>query len=351
MGHLPKHRPAPESTPLRLIQLRPAQLRSHPNNIRRYYPQAGIEELAHSIKAHGGLIQPLVVMPAPNEPGIYLVIVGNRRYRAGVLLGDECPPLDAKVETDVAAVEQLLMMVSENLIREAPDPISEALHYLLLVRQEGMSISEIAHRTGVSHVRVSSRLWLIELDQEIQQLVAEGRLPCDPRTANALMSVADRDTRIKLARRFAEDGVNIKAIVATCQRVVEKLGARQDAPVRRLGRPAIAPTATATPATPMVANATAKLGARRRGSAPTAWPAVRTAAQVMCRECDVYTDQLRNSHAEPAWQVITHAASATCNACDLREFEKICAACPGVQLLKNIIKQQAQQVRAAEVAR
>lgn len=342
MGRSPNQQPALASTPPRLIQLRPAQLRSHPNNIRRYYPQAGIEELAHSIKAHGGLIQPLVVTPAPDEPGIYLVIVGNRRYRAGVLLGDECPALDAKVETDVAAVEQLLMMVSENLIREEPDPISEALHYQLLVRQEGMSISEIAHRTGVSHVRVSNRLWLLELDQEIQQLVAEGRLPCDPRTANALMSIADRDTRIKLARRFAEDGVNIRAIVATCQRVVEKLGARQDAPVRKLGRP----VAPAAPTTPMVANATAKLGAPN-GSASTAWSGVRAAAQVMCRECDLYTEQLRNSQAEPAWQMITHAASATCNACDLREFEKICAACPGVQLLKNIIK----QTQAAEVAR
>jgi ParB/RepB/Spo0J family partition protein len=321
-----------------LIKLRISQLRSHPQNIRRYYNQGGIRELADSILAHGGLIQPMVVTPNPDEAGTYLVIVGNRRYRAGVLLGDACPLMDARVEGDIAKVDQLLMMVSENLQREDPDPISEALHYQLLMRQEKLSISEIAHRTGVSHPRVSGTLFLLELPVEIQQLVGEGRLQRDVRVARALLSIPDRETQIKLAQRFADDGATTAAILKVCDKVVEKMGRRAD-PLRKKGRPA-SNLNPAIDGQPMVRHAQAK-GAAVPTAGAASWKRVRDAASSMCSACDAFTLELRAKQPEPAWEMLRRTADETCKACGLQEYEKVCAACPGVSFLRALIKTEA----------
>lgn len=318
-----------------LIRLTVGQLRSHPQNIRRFYDQAGLRELADSIAAHAGLIQPLVVTPNPDEAGTYLVIVGNRRYRAGVLLGESCPLLDARVETDIERAAQLLMMVSENLQREDPDPISEALHYRLLMQQERLSMAEIAHRTGVSSARISNTLFLLDLPAEIQQLIGERKLQRDPRVAKALLSIDDEDTRLTLAQRFAADGATIPAILKVCEKVIEKQGRRAE-PIRKLGRQPLRPVSAAQP---MTHHAQSKGDAMpAQGSA--SWNGVRAAASHMCSACDAFTADLRAHTPEPAWVMLRQAADATCKTCGLQEYEKVCASCPGVQLLRALIRSE-----------
>lgn len=315
-----------------LIRLTVAQLRSHPQNIRRFYDQAGLRDLADSILAHRGLIQPLVVTPNDAEPGTYLVIVGNRRYHAGVLLGDACPLLDARIETDIARVDQLLMMVSENLQREDPDPISEALHYQRLMQQEQLSMAEIAHRTGVGSMRISNTLFLLTLPAEIQQLIGERKLQRDPRVAKALLSIDDETTRLTLAQRFAADGATIPAILKVCEKVIEKQGRRAE-PVRKLGRQPLRPISATQP---MLHHAQTK-GDTVPVKGKASWNAVRAAASHMCSACDAFTADLRAKTPEPAWEMLRQAADATCKTCGLQEFEKVCASCPGVQFLRTLI--------------
>ncbi len=316
-----------------LIYMNIRMMRSHPHNMRRFYDAAGIRELADSIKAQG-ILQPLLVTPNPDEPGAYWVIIGNRRYHAGRLLGDECPAFPVRVIEDAAQVEQMLMMATENLQREDIDPVSQALHFKRLMEREGLSMTAISRRTGISQANIAGALMLLELPEPIQKLIVEGRLQRDPRVARALLSIPDDDTRVKLAERFADDGTTTKGIIEVCERVLAKLGRKIEP--RRAGRP------TNQPVAPTTKTGAAMIDHAKVGMLPTQggakWKDVREAAGHMCKACDAYTARLREKQPEPAWAMLAAAAGVTCEACGLHEFEKVCASCPGVAFLKALVK-------------
>lgn len=312
-----------------LIRLTVDQLRSHPQNIRRFYPADGIRELADSIAEHDGVIQPLIVTQATDAPGIYVVVDGNRRLRAGQLLNGHCPALECKV-VDAEQSEQLLAMVTTNMLREEPDPISEALHYRLIMEQERVSIVEMSRRAGVSQARIQGRLRLLQLDAPIQDLIASGLLPSDPRVSQALLNIKDVTLRLRLAKRFAEDRPTTRAILAACERITERMTQTEQHQTRS--------AEAAVAHEPMVARAVDRAHLPMPAeSAPSTWPAVRQAAKVMCESCDTHTQVLQRKHAEPAWLLITHSADTVCRRCNVKDVVGACAACPGVELLRQLM--------------
>ena len=115
-----------------IIFLNCDQLIPHPQNMRKYFPDDQVREMADSILAHDGVIEPLVVTKGKN--GKYGVVDGNMRLAGARLLGDKCPALECKV-VDIAAADQLLAMVSANKVRYDVDPVSEALHFRALQDQ------------------------------------------------------------------------------------------------------------------------------------------------------------------------------------------------------------------------
>lgn len=202
-----------------LIYCSPEQLKIHPENIRAYYPPGDVAEMAASIRAMNGVLQALLVI-YDDAPDHYLVVDGNLRLMAGRLLGPECPPLKCEV---IAAdhARQLLVMAATGL-HYPKDPVSEGRHYRRLVSDEGYSVEEIARRTGISRATIDSRMALLELDEDIQRLVVEGRISKDIRVTRALRAIPDPATRVKLARRFAANGTGIPRIVKSCRVVLEQ---------------------------------------------------------------------------------------------------------------------------------
>lgn len=311
------------------------QLRTHPQNIRRVYPAEGIRELANSIQTNGGVWQPLIVTPT-SDPDVYVVIDGNRRHRAAQSLGEACPMLECKiVSADLA--DQMLAMVTVNLLREDPDPISEALHYRLLMTQEHLTQGEVARRSGVSIVRVSTRLRLLDLDDELQALIAAGELPSDKRAADALMSILDGALRIQLATRLANDRASIGTIVLACNKAAQRLGQRNDT-TRKRGRRPNAPEGIedTMPGGPMRSRAQLKADVTMRSSGTVNVSALREAARNMCSTCDTRVQQL-NGVADPAWLLVSQSADAICHRCSVREVAGACASCPGVELLRSLL--------------
>ena len=317
-----------------LVYMPISKIRSHPHNMRRFYDAAGIRDLADSIKAQG-ILQPLVVMPNPDESGTFWVIIGNRRYHAGLLLGDECPLYPVRIIQDAAEVDQLLMMATENLQREDIDPISQALHFQRLMEREGLSMTAIARQTGICQTRVSDALQTLKLPEPIQKLIGEGRLPRDGRVTRALLSIPDDETRLRLANTFADDGATIKGIVAVCERVLAKMGRTIER--RPAGRPAT--TSIAKTGVAMIDHAQAS-GKTMPASGKAKWDDVRESAREMCNTCDAYTAKLRQQQPEPAWAMLAATAGETCKACGLHEFEKVCASCPGVAFLKALTRRE-----------
>lgn len=207
-----------------VIFCRQDNLRLHPDNMRRYYPPEQVAEMAESIRAAGGVLQALLVVPIREQPGCYLVVDGNMRLSGARLLGDDCPLLKCEViEADRA--RQLLVMAITSRIHYPKDPISEARHYRRLMVEEGYSKRDIARHIGVNEGTVSARLKLLELDEPIQRDVANGSLPKDTKLVDALMAIPEPVIRVDLARRLASNPrTTAKSAIAAALKVAEQVG-------------------------------------------------------------------------------------------------------------------------------
>lgn len=143
-----------------------AELRPNPLNPRGAVNEAGLAELADSIRAQG-ILQPLLVTP----DGI--IVAGHRRYRAAQAAGLERVPVLVR---PLSEPEQLAVMLTENVQREDLTVLEEARAYRRL-EQLGMGRAEIARTVGVPPARITERSLLLELDPLVQEIFARNDLP------------------------------------------------------------------------------------------------------------------------------------------------------------------------------
>jgi len=152
-----------------------------PLNPRKTFDQAGIEELAESIRLQG-LLQPITVRPVYTDVldgatsevlstvTSYEIVCGERRYRAVALIGSETIPCIVREMTDEEAFDA---MITENLQRKDVDPIEEAFAFAQLY-ERGKSVEEIAARFGKSLKFIRERIKLYGLLPEMKQWVSKG---------------------------------------------------------------------------------------------------------------------------------------------------------------------------------
>jgi len=295
------------------------QLSPHPDNPRRFYRSEEIEALATSILEMGGVEQALLVIPdgqLPDGREHFLVIDGNYRLVAAQSLDGRAPRLKCEIRHGLSRRDVLLTMARTSVLWFAKDPISEGQHYRKLMLEERMPKNAIARQVGHSEALITARLRLLDLDPEIQELVATGQLMKDPRAADALLSVQDPKARVALAGQLASRRATLKSIVAACDRYrqmqadQEKQGRVQSA--RRNGK------------APSISIAVETLGHDLpEGRASS----LRPAARAVCQACEIREGSLPDV-AEPAWALLTHAAGETCGACNLRDVTAACQGCP-----------------------
>jgi ParB/RepB/Spo0J family partition protein len=202
-----------------LIYLPHTKLKLHPDNIRRYYPPADVDRMAESIRAAGGVIQALLIYP--DGDGMYFVADGNMRLAGARALGDECPLLKCEV-IEASRFEQLILMTITTEFHFPKDPISQGLHYQRLIEQEHLSVSDIAAKTGLSRATIEKALKVLELEPEIQEYIATGKLSPDLQVSRALLSIPSSSLRLKLARRFVQQQSGIGQIVRQCAYVLRQ---------------------------------------------------------------------------------------------------------------------------------
>lgn len=296
-----------------LMMLKPKNLATHPKNMRRFYPSDQVREMANSIAAAGGVLQPLIVVePEGKNDHKYIVVDGNMRLAGARLLEDKCPPLECKL-VDQKEADQLLSMIIANKARYDVDPVSEGLHYKAL-QDEGLSVRDISKQTGIYEARITNRKILAELEEPIQKLIVEEKLPHDPRAARALLLLPS-EKRVRLAERLAQNpNIKIKTVIAAAEKLAQK-----------------------TPGTKASKRPAAELsGAAGTDKGRTSAGELREAAKKACQSCNQYEGKLRKT-AEPAWAMVVHSADKTCEACPLKDMQNICGSCPAVQLLKRLV--------------
>lgn len=178
----------------------------NPMQPRRVFTDAELDDLTSSIRENG-LLQPLVVRPAPQSPDRFQLVAGERRFRAlSRLAWDEVPVLvrDADDET------LLVLALVENLQREALNPLEEAEGYQSLADRFEMKHAEIAKAVGKDRSTVANLVRLLNLPVSIRKLVEAGAL--SQGHARALLMVEDPVQAADLARRAAKDGWSVREV-------------------------------------------------------------------------------------------------------------------------------------------
>ncbi len=189
----------------------------HPNARqprRRFEPDA-TAGLAASIR-HQGVLQPVVVRPRPE--GGYELIAGERRWRAARQAG--VPTLPALVR-DADDRDSLLLGLVENVARENLSPVEEARAYAVLIDEFELALGDVAERVGRSKPSVSNRIRLLELPEEALWMLARGEI--SEGHARAVLALPDDESRLRLARRIATEGMTVRA----AERAAQDGGARR----------------------------------------------------------------------------------------------------------------------------
>lgn len=300
-----------------VIYVEHTQLRRHPRNMRRVYRREDVEQMAASIEARG-IIHPLIVAPDPDGDG-YLVFCGNLRLAGAEHLDGKAPPLPVIVR-DREEAQQLLDMATENLVRADVDPISEAMHYRRILAQPGMTQQELSRQTGVAVSTIASRLRLLDLDEPIQDLVAQGKLPRGRPAAEALLSIPDAKARVEAAQVLATQRADIKLVKAVCTRVRQKLEQDEaDAAKRDLAPPL---------------QAALEEGLPPADDARATWNLLADSVSAACKRCPV--DVPRDAGLALIWGELSQAVAGECARCSVRDCAQICGQCPLVEFFKSL---------------
>lgn len=153
-----------------LAMLPVAAIEPHPEQPRRHFDDAALDELAASIAARG-VIQPVIVRP--HGPGRWQLIAGERRWRASQRAQlHEIPA----IVRDLSEREVMALALIENLQREDLNPIEEARAYQRLADSESMTQAEIARMVDKSRSHVANLQRLLSLPEGVIELVEDGRL-------------------------------------------------------------------------------------------------------------------------------------------------------------------------------
>jgi ParB family transcriptional regulator, chromosome partitioning protein len=173
---------------------------------RKRFDEAHLDELADSIRAHG-IIQPLIVRPRPErDGGGFLLIAGERRWRAAQRAGLAQVPVVVQEVDSTEAFERALV---ENLQRADLNPLEEAEAYSRLVEELGYTQEQVAERVGKERSTVSNSLRLLKLPPAARKLVEEEQLSMGhARALLGLESVTDIET---LARNVAARKLSVRA--------------------------------------------------------------------------------------------------------------------------------------------
>ena len=174
------------------------------HNPRRFFDANTIKELAASIEEHG-VLNPIIV--SPTDDGKYMLIAGERRWRASQKVGLSRIPariLDEQPDTlnEVA--------ILENLQRENLNPVDEAKAFDLHMANYNVTKKDLAKKIGKSESFVSSRLRLLELPTEIQQLVDEDKISLTH--ARQILKLDNQDFQVQLAYESYHENLTAKEL-------------------------------------------------------------------------------------------------------------------------------------------
>ena len=198
-GSPQQERERPELEPERTAAIR--SIVPNPFQPREVFDETAIDELAASIREKG-LLQPLLVRPAPNG---FQLIAGERRFRAAQRAGLDRVPITVREVDDVEALELALI---ENLQRENLNPVEEARAYKRLSDEFDLSQEDIAARVSKSRSAVTNSLRLLQLPPSVIAQLESGELSAGH--GRSLLALDSAQAQTAVAREAATRRLSVR---------------------------------------------------------------------------------------------------------------------------------------------
>lgn len=179
-------------------------IKANPDQPRKTFDEESLNELAESIKQKG-IIQPVLAEEDPLNDGHYIIIAGERRFRASHIAGIERLPLIIKSFSEEDKLEIALI---ENIQRENLKPIEEAKAYRHIMDSMSLNQQDVAERVGKNRSTVANSLRLLKLPEDMQNSLNEGDLTSG-HARSILSTVNPADQRI-LFNRIVDNGLSVR---------------------------------------------------------------------------------------------------------------------------------------------
>lgn len=190
------------------------QITPNPRNPRDVFDEAGLDDLANSIREKG-VVQPLLVRTL--DEGSYELIAGERRWRAAQRAGLDMVPV---IVREVDDKESLELAIIENVQRSDLNSLEEALGYQQLIDAFGYKQKELATVIGKSRSHIANTLRLLKLPEGVQTHLSRGTL-----SAGHARQLIDRDDASELALRIINEGLSVRDV----ERIVQRDAQQADA--------------------------------------------------------------------------------------------------------------------------
>ena len=195
-----------ETLPLREIEPDPGQPR-------KTFDDETLAELSASIAEHG-LLQPIAVRPKPS--GGYLIVAGERRWRASRMAGLTEVPVIVKDVTDEQAMELALV---ENLQREDLDPVEEAAGIRELMTRCDLTQEQAARKLGKSRSALANSLRLLSLPETVLELLKSGFITIGH--AKVILGLPAPEMQEEAAQMIADNQLNVRQAEALCKKLAK----------------------------------------------------------------------------------------------------------------------------------
>ncbi len=179
-------------------------IKPNPDQPRTSFDEDALEELATSIRELG-IIQPLTLRSA--EAGTYMIISGERRYRAAKLAGLDTVPAYVRTANDSELTEMALI---ENIQREDLNAIEIALTFRKLIDQYNLTQERLSERIGKKRATIANFLRLLKLPAEVQLGLRDKTV--DMGHARALLSVEKPSMQLKLYNEILKKGLSVRQV-------------------------------------------------------------------------------------------------------------------------------------------
>jgi ParB/RepB/Spo0J family partition protein len=186
-----------------------------PEQPRKVFSQDGLDQLCSSLKS-SGLLQPIVIRPAVegDVSGVeYILIAGERRWRAAGLIGWENIP--AIIKENISKADAAKLQLLENIVREDLNSVEEARAFKKML-DEGYSLQTLSETVGLAGNQISWRVEMLGAQEYILELVAKGHMKPSIAHKLAKLSVNGQE---RAMRAISRESLTPNEVIALCERI------------------------------------------------------------------------------------------------------------------------------------